>query len=123
MEGVLFVVITKSQPERGRIQKPRIFVQSVMCFYARENPSKITIPSQATDLIQSALPFSDFVKLLLVLMPVQVCLCVYIAIMSYPYKQLHTVEFCVCKSYVCLCYHIIPLQVTILYKLLMDSVV
>ena len=53
-----------------------------MCFYGRENALKITIPAQATDLVQSALPSSDFVKLLLVLMHVQVCLCVYIAIMS-----------------------------------------
>ena len=76
------MVIAKPRPERGRIQKPRIFFRSVMCFYARENASKITIPAQATDLVQSALPSSDFVKLLLVLMHVQVCLCVYIAIMS-----------------------------------------
>ena len=74
-------------------------------------------------LVQSALPSSDlwsYCWLLCLYKFASVCVYSY---MSYPYKQLHTVEFCVCKSYVCLCYHSIPLQVTILYKLLMDNVV
>ena len=83
----------KTSTERGRIQKPRIFVRSVMCFYASKNASKITIPAQATDLVQSALPSSDFVKLLFVLMPVQVCLCVYIY-SSYHVIPLQAVAYC-----------------------------
>ena len=45
------MVIPKPLPECGRIQKQKIFVLNVMHFYAWENASKTTIPTQATDLI------------------------------------------------------------------------
>ena len=69
------MVIPKPLPESGRIQKRKIFVLNVMYFYAWGNASKTTIPTRATDLIQSPLRSSDFES--------NCCLTVCITIMSY----------------------------------------
>lgn len=87
----MFVVTAKPLPERGRIQKPRIFALSVMYSYAWENVLKTTIPVRAIDLVQSPLASSDFESN-----------CCFLCMTMYLSMSCHTLiiylESCVCKT-------------------------